>query len=64
MCGITGIINFKKNIKNQEIILKKMMNTLFHRGPDKQNMYISNNALLGHDRLIVVDPSGGNQPMR
>lgn len=64
MCGITGIINFKKNIKNQETILKKMMNTLFHRGPDKQNMYISNNALLGHDRLIVVDPSGGNQPMR
>lgn len=64
MCGITGIINFRKNVKNQEPILRQMIKALVHRGPDEQNIYTDNNVLLGHDRLIVVDPKGGIQPMK
>lgn len=64
MCGITGIINFRKNVKNQEPILRQMIKTLVHRGPNEQNIYTDNNVLLGHDRLIVIDPNGGIQPMK
>ncbi len=64
MCGITGFINFKKNIKEENKILKDMTDTLINRGPNAQGMYISNNVMLGHRRLIVVDPEGGGQPMK
>lgn len=64
MCGITGVINFKKNIKEENKILKDMTDTLINRGPNEQGMYISNNVMLGHRRLIVVDPEGGGQPMK
>ncbi|EDK33066.1 asparagine synthase (glutamine-hydrolyzing) [Clostridium kluyveri] len=63
MCGIAGWINLKEDIsKNRDIILN-MTNTLKERGPDDQGYYFSKNVLLGHRRLIVVDPSGGAQPM-
>lgn len=64
MCGITGFINFKKNIKEENKILKNMIETLINRGPNSGGMYISNNVMLGHRRLIVVDPEGGGQPMK
>ena len=63
MCGIAGLINFKANIVENINILKKMVKTLERRGPDTEGFYISNNVLLGHRRLIVVDPEGGIQPM-
>lgn len=63
MCGITGFVNFKKNISNEDNILKDMMDTLRYRGPNEEGMYISNNIMFGHRRLIVVDPEGGKQPM-
>lgn len=63
MCGIAGLINFKKNIVEDLNILKKMVKTLERRGPDSEGVYIANNVLLGHRRLIVVDPEGGVQPM-
>lgn len=63
MCGITGIISFKKGVKNQENILKDMTKTLINRGPNQEGAYINNNVMLGHRRLIVVDPEGGAQPM-
>ena len=63
MCGIVGLVNFHHKITNDEHILKNMMNTLAKRGPDSEGSYISNNVLLGHRRLIVVDPEGGIQPM-
>lgn len=63
MCGIAGWINLKEDIsKNRDVIIN-MTNTLKDRGPDDEGYYLSQNALLGHRRLIVVDPSGGAQPM-
>ena len=63
MCGITGVISFKKSLSNQENILKDMTSTLINRGPNQEGSYINNNVMLGHRRLIVVDPEGGVQPM-
>jgi asparagine synthase (glutamine-hydrolysing) len=63
MCGITGMVNFRRNLAGEKPILEKMTDTLSKRGPDQYGYYISNNALLGHRRLIVVDPAGGSQPM-
>lgn len=63
MCGIAGLVNFYKNITNEKDNLKEMVNTLSFRGPDASGYYYSNNVLLGHRRLIVVDPEGGKQPM-
>lgn len=63
MCGIAGLVNFKNNIVEEKDILEKMIRTLERRGPDAKGCYISTNVLLGHRRLIVVDPKGGIQPM-
>ena len=64
MCGITGFVNFKENIKENSGTLKAMTDTLIHRGPNAEGTYISNNIMFGHRRLIVVDPEGGKQPMK
>lgn len=63
MCGIAGFVNFQKNLTNYNKVIELMTDTLKKRGPDSHGYYISKNALLGHRRLIVVDPKGGNQPM-
>ncbi|MDZ5016583.1 asparagine synthetase B, partial [Clostridium perfringens] len=64
MCGITGFVNFKENIKDNIGILKSMTDTLINRGPNAEGTYISNNVMFGHRRLSVVDLEGGNQPMK
>lgn len=63
MCGITGFVSFKKNLKTMKATLEKMTATLSRRGPDQYGFYYSTHALLGHRRLTVVDPTGGSQPM-
>lgn len=63
MCGITGWINFKDNLSDKGNIIKKMTDTLKKRGPDDYGYFFSKHVLFGHRRLIVVDPSGGGQPM-
>lgn len=63
MCGIAGWIDFKHDIAPEEAVLKNMINTLVPRGPDAEGIWTSPHALLGHRRLIVVDPEGGVQPM-
>lgn len=63
MCGIAGFVNFNKNIENDIKIITDMTDTLKKRGPDEEGYFYSNNVLLGHRRLTVVDPNGGKQPM-
>ncbi|MCH3965073.1 MAG: asparagine synthase (glutamine-hydrolyzing) [Clostridium sp.] len=63
MCGIAGWIDLKENISRNRDVIINMTNTLKERGPDDEGYYLSENALLGHRRLVVVDPSGGAQPM-
>jgi asparagine synthase (glutamine-hydrolysing) len=63
MCGIAGWVNLKENISSFENKLDQMISRLMYRGPDAKGKWISTHALIGHTRLIVVDPSGGSQPM-
>jgi len=63
MCGIAGWVNLKENILHGKDVMHKITSSLYHRGPDAYGEYFSAHALLGHCRLIVVDPEGGSQPM-
>ncbi|WP_456271847.1 asparagine synthase (glutamine-hydrolyzing) [Bacillus sp. AK031] len=63
MCGITGWINFKKDLRGEEKTLNSMTATLSKRGPDDTNVWLDTHTAFGHKRLTVVDPVGGKQPM-
>ncbi|QUI23436.1 asparagine synthase (glutamine-hydrolyzing) [Vallitalea pronyensis] len=63
MCGITGWVHYNQNLKPCRDVIYKMTETLVHRGPDEYGYYVTDHALLGHRRLVVIDPEGGKQPM-
>ncbi|KAF0823785.1 asparagine synthase (glutamine-hydrolyzing) [Cytobacillus firmus] len=63
MCGITGWIDFQRDLRKETAAIGKMADTLAKRGPDETNIWTDVHAGLGHKRLIVVDPAGGKQPM-
>ncbi|MDY7222029.1 asparagine synthase (glutamine-hydrolyzing) [Halalkalibacterium halodurans] len=63
MCGITGWVDWRRNLQNETETIKQMAETQTHRGPDDLNVWTEKHAALGHSRLIVVDPEGGCQPM-
>lgn len=58
MCGFTGYIN-KPNKKT----IKKMTDTIKHRGPDSEGFYIDDFIALGFRRLAILDIKNGNQPL-
>lgn len=63
MCGIAGQINFDGNPVDPSII-KKMTDSIAHRGPDGEGQWIERNIGLGHRRLAIIDTSdAGKQPM-
>ncbi|MEQ8175863.1 MAG: asparagine synthase (glutamine-hydrolyzing) [Syntrophomonadaceae bacterium] len=64
MCGFSGWIDWKQDLKVQSSTIEAMTECLANRGPDGEGYYISPHALLGHQRLVVVDPVGGAQPMQ
>jgi asparagine synthase (glutamine-hydrolysing) len=62
MCSISGFIDFKE--PHSQEFLKKLNNTMSHRGPDDQGYYIDNNVGFAHNRLSILDlSSAGHQPM-
>jgi asparagine synthase (glutamine-hydrolysing) len=63
MCGIAGWVNYERNLTDEKEIMEKMIETLKKRGPDSSGIYSKENVIFGHRRLVVVDPSGGAQPM-
>lgn len=63
MCGITGWIDLEANISSNQRIVELMADKLANRGPDASGIWASEHALIGHRRLVVVDPAGGGQPM-
>lgn len=64
MCGIVGIVDYEDNLAAKGELIERMTETLKHRGPDESGYFAEQHALFGHRRLIVVDPSGGAQPMQ
>jgi len=63
MCGITGWIDYKKDLRKESEVLSTMAETLAKRGPDDTNIWTQLHAGFGHKRLVVVDPLNGVQPM-
>ncbi|WP_028561888.1 asparagine synthase (glutamine-hydrolyzing) [Paenibacillus pinihumi] len=63
MCGITGWIDWTKNLIQESESLERMTDTLAPRGPDASGTWITTHCALGHRRLSVMDPAGGAQPM-
>ncbi|MDT8859866.1 asparagine synthase (glutamine-hydrolyzing) [Alkalihalobacillus sp. MEB130] len=63
MCGITGWIDWRQDLRKEEQQVRKMAETLNRRGPDDMNVWTSPHAAFGHARLVVVDPENGIQPM-
>jgi len=64
MCGIAGIFSFSKQIDKLDV--KRMTDTMYHRGPDGEGIWLSKNAMvgLGHRRLSIIDLSAAaSQPM-
>jgi asparagine synthase (glutamine-hydrolysing) len=63
MCGIVGIFNIKKQSKELRTKALKMTQRLRHRGPDWSGIYTGGSAILAHERLSIVDPRSGRQPL-
>ncbi len=63
MCGLAGIVNNRRGINNQKMVIEEMVKTLSHRGPDSTGYYINDHILLGHKRLAIIDLEKGKQPM-
>lgn len=62
MCGFVGIINKNGNTVNPEI-LRDMADTIHHRGPDEEGIFIDNQCGFYHKRLSIIDLKTGQQPM-
>lgn len=71
MCGFTAIIkpkdifgtlseNTQKEIRENAL---RMSAKIRHRGPDWSGIYCGENAVLAHERLAIVDPLSGRQPL-
>ena len=60
MCSICGEISFKNTVGTA---VKKMNREMKHRGPDDQGIFGDEYTTLGHNRLSVMDPENGKQPM-
>lgn len=63
MCGITGWVDWQKDLTDYPRIIEKMMKTMSKRGPDANGTWLTRHCALGHTRLSVIDPENGKQPM-
>ena len=63
MCGIVGIFNIKGQTGELRAKALKMSAKIRHRGPDWSGIYDGTSAILAHERLSIVDPTSGRQPL-
>ena len=63
MCGIVCAFDIKSNSDEVRSNVLKMAKKVRHRGPDWSGIYSNNNAVLAHERLAIVDPTSGKQPI-
>lgn len=63
MCGIVGIFDLKKPAAEQRGKILEMAKKLRHRGPDWSGIHLTDKAILAHERLAIVDPASGQQPL-
>jgi len=58
MCGICGFVGFE-----DQGLIKRMCDSIAHRGPDDRGYYLGENVSLGHTRLSIIDLGSGHQPV-
>lgn len=63
MCGIAGIFQIKEQTSELRKKALKMSQKIRHRGPDWSGIYVGKTAILTHERLSIVDPQSGGQPL-
>jgi asparagine synthase (glutamine-hydrolysing) len=63
MCAICGKINFDRRAPVGAPLIRGMLDTVRHRGPDGDGIHLSGPVGLGHRRLSIIDLSTGQQPL-
>jgi len=63
MCGIAAIFNIKQQTPELRVKALSMAKKIRHRGPDWSGIYCGGTAILAHERLSIVDPQSGGQPL-
>ena len=63
MCGIVAILNMKEQTHELREKALRMSQKIRHRGPDWSGIYCGGSAILAHERLSIVDPESGGQPL-
>ena len=63
MCGITGVVYSERGRNVDPGVLKRMADSIAHRGPDADGFHFDRNAGLAHRRLAIIDLEGGDQPI-
>ncbi len=63
MCGIVAAFDLKADSKDLRTQVLEMSKKIRHRGPDWSGIYCGEKAILAHERLAIVDPQSGGQPL-
>jgi len=63
MCGIVCAFDLKQKSEDLRPQILEMSKRIRHRGPDWSGIFSNDKALMGHERLAIVDPTSGNQPL-
>ena len=63
MCGVVAIFNIREQSTELRDMALRMSRKLRHRGPDWSGIYSGGSAILAHERLSIVDPESGSQPL-
>jgi asparagine synthase (glutamine-hydrolysing) len=63
MCGIVCVFDLKTNTQELRPKVLKMSKKIRHRGPDWSGIYCGEKAVMAHERLSIVDPESGGQPL-
>ncbi len=63
MCGIVGILELKVKPETLRTCALDMSKSIRHRGPDWSGIYVGEHAVIAHERLAIVDPASGGQPL-
>ena len=63
MCGIVSLFNIRQQSPELRQQALRMSQKIRHRGPDWSGIYSGGSAILAHERLSIVDPESGRQPL-
>ncbi|MDO4971411.1 MAG: asparagine synthase B [Bacteroidales bacterium] len=64
MCGIVGIFGEGVGTSERRKEVLKMSQKIRHRGPDWSGIYCCDGAIMSHERLSIIDPQSGGQPLK